>query len=103
VSCPEWNVPGAENTLTMRRRAFGAHRRPAPARTIAGVDHARTRSDRRWMLLGRDHARDRDETAPSALALSSMFFDLKPDHGELGRRVFSNRLVGVEMCSARTA
>src|SRR5260370_21005363 len=46
------------------------------------------------MLLGRDHAHDRERRQRLCLVLDVL--DLKPDHGELVGEFF-NRLVGVEM------
>jgi hypothetical protein len=87
-------VPGAENTLTrparVRRAADDLHRCAA----VAGLHHADPQAIRVGVLLGGDHARDRERRKQLRLVLD--VFNLKPDHGELvGERL--KRLVGVEM------
>ena len=74
----------------IRRAAYDLHRRS----TIAGVDHADPQPIRIGMLLGGNHARDRERRQRLRLVLDVL--DLKPDHGELVGELFQ-RLVGVEM------
>ncbi len=60
----------------------------------AGVDHADAQPVGVRMLLGRDHARDRERREQLGLVVDAL--DLEPDHGELvGER--GDGCVGVEM------
>ena len=74
----------------IRRAADHLHRRGA----IAGIDHADPQAVGIGMLLGRNHARDREWRQRLGLVLDML--DLEPDHGELVGELFQ-RLVGVEM------
>ena len=74
----------------IRRAADHLHRRA----TVAGVDHADPQAVRIGMLLGRDHARDRERRQRLGLVVDVL--DLEPDHGQLVGKLFQ-RLVGVEM------
>ncbi len=74
----------------IRRAADDLHR----CTSVAGIDHADAQAVRVGMLLGGDHARDRERRQRLGLVLEML--DLEPDHGELVGELF-DRLVGVEM------
>ncbi len=92
---PGMKVPGGENTLFMPVRALGAPHTTCTGSPDAGIDHADAQPVGIRMLLGLDHARDR-ERREAAAALSSIFSTSSPIMVSLSA-IAVERLVGVEM------
>ena len=97
MSLPGMYVPGGREHADhagarIRRAADDLHRR-----ACAGVDHADAQPVGVGMLLGRDHARDRERRQRLRLVLDAL--DLEPDHRQRVDDLLE-RLVGVEMLLA---